>query len=209
MLFEYYNEELQVGAESCCGVCDGPERDLIPCTEEARTLVQAVQAVEALGSEGVCKVSEFLRGSNSSWLTEQNKEDISYGAGRDHSLEWWRIFIRQCHCLGIIDKKVSVQVVSGQQHAACTTIHNTAVGHSLVRGSLTEDVLLPQTPLHKPAMAIKRNNTSLQSPVQVQNKGTEQIGKGSNMLYTIQQLMKDVENWVTITDKEQYHYPGT
>ena len=21
--------------------------------------------------------------------------------------------------------------------------------------------------------------------------------------------MKDVENWVTITDKEQYHYPGT
>ena len=78
-----------------------------------------------------------------------------------------------------------------------------------MRGSLTEDVLLPQTPMHTPAMAIKRNNTSLQSPVQVQNKGTEQIGKGSNMLYTIQQLMKDVENWVKITDKELYHYPGT
>ena len=206
MLLEYYDEELQVGAESCCGVCDGPERDLIPCTKEARSLVQAVQA---LGSKGECKVSEFLRGSNSSWLTEQNKEDISYGAGRDHSLAWWRIFIRQCHCLGIIDNKVSVQVVSGQQHAVCTTIHNTAVGHTLVSSSLTEDVLLPQTLLHKPAMAIKRKNTSLQSPVQVQNKGTEWIGKGSHTLYTIQQLMKDVENWVTITNKEHYHYPGT
>ena len=58
-------------------------------------------------------------------------------------------------------------------------------------------------------MAIKRKNTSLQSPVHVQNKGKERIGKGSHMLYMIQQLMKDVENWVTITDKEQYHYPGT
>ena len=172
-------------------MCDGPERDLIPCTKEARSLVQAVQA---LGSKGECKVSEFLRGSNSSWLNEQNKEDISYGAGRDHSLEWWRIFIRQCHCLRVIDKKVSVQVVSGQQHTVCTTIHNIAVGHSLLSSSLTEDVLLPQTLLHKLAMAIKRKNTSLQSPVQVQNKGKEQIGKGSHTLYTIQQLMKDVEN---------------
>ena len=124
-----------------------------------------------------CFIStEFLRGSNSSWLTEQNKEDISYGAGQGHSLEWWRIFIRQCYCLRIIDKKVSVQVVSSQQHAVCTTIHNTAVGHSLVSSRLTEDVLLPQTLLHKPAMAIKRKNTSLQSPVQVQNKLKEQSG---------------------------------
>ena len=75
--------------------------------------------------------------------------------------------------------------------------------------SLTEDVLLPQTLLHKPAMAIKRKNTSLQSPVQVQNKGTERIGKGSHTLYTIQQLMKDMENWMTITNKEHHHYTGT
>ncbi len=108
-----------------------------------------------------CFIStEFLRGSNSSWLTEQNKEDISYGAGQGHSLEWWRIFIRQCYCLRIIDKKVSVQVVSSQQHAVCTTIHNTAVGHSLVSSRLTEGVLLPQTLLHKPAMAIKRKKTT-------------------------------------------------
>ena len=28
-------------------------------------------------------------------------------------------------------------------------------------------------------------------------------------VHNIQQLMNDVENWVTITEKEQYHYPGT
>ena len=35
-LLKYY-KKLQVGAESCCGVCDGPERDFIPCTKEARS----------------------------------------------------------------------------------------------------------------------------------------------------------------------------
>ena len=45
------------------------------------------------------------------YITEQNKEDISYGAGRGHSLEWWRIFIRQCHCLGIIDKKCQCKLL--------------------------------------------------------------------------------------------------
>ena len=75
-------------------------------------------------------------------------------------------------------KKVAVQAVGGHQHAVCTTIHNTAIGHSLLNGSHTEDILLPQTLLHKPAMAIKRKNTSLQSPVQ-QNKRKERIGKGT------------------------------
>ena len=46
---------------------------------------QRVQGVQALGSKGECKVSEFLRGSYSLWLTDEDKEDISYGAGRDHS----------------------------------------------------------------------------------------------------------------------------
>ena len=116
MLLEYYDEELQVEAESFCGVCDGPERDLIPCTKEARSLVQAVQT---LGSKRECKVSEFLRGSNSSWLTKRNKEDISYAWGWPGPFFGMveNIHYRQCHCLGIIDKKVSVQVVSGQQHA--------------------------------------------------------------------------------------------
>ena len=71
-----------------------------------------------------------------------------------------------------------MQAVGGHQHAVCTTIHNTAIGHSLLNGSHTEDILLPQTLLHKPAMAIKRKNTSLQSPVQ-QNKRKERIGKGT------------------------------
>ena len=81
-LLEYYDEEVKDATESCCGVCDGADRDFTPCTKEAKSLVQAVQA---LGSKGECKVSEFLRGSYSLWLTDEDKEDISYGAGRDHS----------------------------------------------------------------------------------------------------------------------------
>lgn len=81
-LLEYYDEDLKDATESCCGGFDGADRDFTPCTKEAKSLVQAVQA---LGSKGECKVSEFLRGSNSLWLTDENKEDISYGAGRDHS----------------------------------------------------------------------------------------------------------------------------
>ena len=49
-----------------------------------------------------------------------------------------------------------MQAVGGHQHAVCTTIHNTAIGHSVLNGSHTEDILLPQTLLHKPAMAIKK-----------------------------------------------------
>ena len=90
-LLEYY-EELTDAAKFCCGVCDS-ENDMgyISCTGETKLLVQAIQA---LGPKWECKLSEFLRGSNSSRLTEENKIEPSFGLvgiilwnGGDHSLD--------------------------------------------------------------------------------------------------------------------------
>ena len=81
-LLEYYNEELTDAAKSCCEVCDGEnDMDYTSCTREAKLLVQAIRA---LGPKGECKLSEFLRGSNSSWLTEENKRtatEVQQGSG--------------------------------------------------------------------------------------------------------------------------------
>ena len=52
-----------------------------------------------------------------------------------------------------------MQSVGSHQHAVCTTIHNTAMGHSFLNDSHTEDILLPQTLLHKPVMVIKIKRT--------------------------------------------------
>ena len=84
-LLEYYNEELTDAAKSCCGVCDNEnDMDYTSCTSEAKFLVQAIWA---LGPKVKCKLSEFLRGCNSSWLTDKNKREPSFGAGLNHSLE--------------------------------------------------------------------------------------------------------------------------
>jgi RecQ family ATP-dependent DNA helicase len=195
-MLEYYNEELTDAAKHCCGVCDGQgNRSYVICTSEAKNLVQAINA---LGSKGECKISEFLRGSNSSWLTDESKRNVSYGAGCHHSVQWWRSFIRQCHGLGIVDRKVAVQAVSKHQHAVCATIHNNATGNTLLSDSQAEEVLVPENSIPNPVAVVKRKSLSLIKSPGVQDSkaavGKERVGKGSHALYTVRQLMTNVEN---------------
>ena len=68
---EYYNEELTDVVKSCCGVRDS-ENDMAILHEPKKPTFSTNHT--SLGSEKECKLSEFLRGSNSSWLTEENKK---------------------------------------------------------------------------------------------------------------------------------------
>ena len=68
----------------------------IDFTEELKTLYNAI---EVLGSRGVVKIAQWVRGSTLSWTDKYNRVC-------GHNEEWWRLFIRKCHVLGTANKQL-------------------------------------------------------------------------------------------------------
>jgi superfamily II DNA helicase RecQ len=82
--------------KDCCDVCKGEERDLEDFKEELKILVDALKII---GAKGEVKIAEWIRGSAKAWTEQYDKQSFSYGNHREHDLEFWRNFMRQCMCL--------------------------------------------------------------------------------------------------------------
>ena len=69
-----------------------------------------LDALECIGPKGEVKVGEWIRGSAISWTNQYNKESLSYGNHQGHDVEFWRMFMRQCHILGLVDYKLQSMI---------------------------------------------------------------------------------------------------
>ena len=84
-----------------------------PFNEELKILVDTLRQI---GKKGEVKVAEWIRGSSVKWTNAYNKQAFSYyGNHRNHTLEQWRLFICQCHVLGLIKYKLR-SMIKGNGH---------------------------------------------------------------------------------------------
>ena len=60
-------------------------------------------------------MAEWIRGSSVEWRNAYNKQAFSYGNHRNHTLEQWRLFIRQCRALGLIKYELR-SMIKGNGH---------------------------------------------------------------------------------------------
>ena len=114
MLLELFGEsEPPTYETSCCDVCNMDSgKPMHPFNEELKILVDTLRQI---GKKGEVKVAEWIRGSSVEWTNAYNKQAFSYGNHRNHTLEQWRLFIRQCHVLGLIKYELR-SMIKGNGH---------------------------------------------------------------------------------------------
>ena len=156
------------------------------------------------------KLAQFLRGSNLAWIKELANFDLksskAYGKSPPQlSLEWWRLFARQCSVAGYLIRKVDCGTFQGRHGGVFSYFEVSPKGRDTIAGD--KDVLLP--PLVLSALIPSKRCHGLQSGTQleaVQKK--KRTGRGSNPLSTVRDLVSNKENWQHITSKEQHQLPG-
>ena len=52
------------------------------------------------------KLAQWIRGSSLAWTNAYDKKAPSYGYSTGHSEMSWRIFMRQCHVLGLVQREL-------------------------------------------------------------------------------------------------------
>ena len=74
-------------------------KHLRDCRKE---LEVAVDTIEAIGSKGEVKLTEWICGNKKPWMENLDKTRMSFGRGLGHSEKWWRSFLRKCHVLAMV-----------------------------------------------------------------------------------------------------------
>ena len=204
VLLEGFGEQMVYSVEQCCDVCALPP---VPLDNRSQEFDLLVSAIDELGTKGEKKLAQFLCGNNLAWIKELPNFDPNsskaYGKSPPNlSLEWWRLFARQCSGAGFLERKVDCGTFQGRQAGVFSSFEVSPKGREMIAGN--DDVLLPPldvsatlTPLYS-CHAVKKL-------ADVKKKRT---GRGSNPLSIVRDLMTNKENWQNITSKEQYQYPG-
>ena len=212
MLLELFGEEKDASltpdiSQCCCDVCNY-KYDCQDCTEELRTLYSAM---EMIGAKGELKLSQWIRGSSLAWTNDYNKRSTSYGKSLGHSEKWWRIFIRKCHVLGLVEKRLQSIIKRTKHYSVQGIIHSTEKGIKLVQ---TDEhvVSIPQFSEHmeecyEESLACSKS-TSIRLHSSSHKICRERKGKGTHAWITAKRLLEDKENWNAITSKSDYHFPG-
>ena len=102
----------------CCDVCDEEVKHLRDCHKE---LEVAVDAIEAIGSKGEVKLTEWIRGNKRPWMENLDKKRMSFGRGLGHSEKWWRSFLRKCHVLGFLERKLGHLIKANHHYVILAT----------------------------------------------------------------------------------------
>ena len=195
----------------CCDICESDNTQTADYTGE---LADLISCLDTLGAVGEVKASEWIRGSNASWTDRFDKTSPSFGSGRSHSQSWWRNFMRACHVLGYAQRQLK-SIIKHSGHYAIQPIY---VPTQLARSFLEEksSLTLPIADSVNTSTCSSHNHSTASNSSEDMNgdsQGTattlkRRVGKGSHLLTTIRQLLKDSATWEAIKSKEDYHFPG-
>ena len=117
-------------------------------------------------------------------------------------------FIRQCHVLGLAEKRLKSIIKRSQYYSVQGIIYPTGLGHEVVQNEL----LIMKYPaaiqhhLHEEVTHCCSKVPSSSQHEVVQKK--ERNGKGIHALIMAKRLLQDKENWKTVSSKSEYHFPG-
>lgn len=101
--------------DKCCDVCSIKQHvQLHDLKKELRVLIDALNQV---GCKGEVKVSEWIRGSNLTWTNDHNKSAFSYGNHCGRGIDFWRIFIKQCHVSSLIKLELKSMIKGSGNYA--------------------------------------------------------------------------------------------
>ena len=205
IVLEGFGEQMVHPSDQCCDVC---ALTPVVSVDMSKELALLISAIDELGTKGEKKVAQFLRGSNLTWIKDlQNfdpKASAAYGKSPPHlSLEWWRLFTRQCSVAGYLSRKVDCGTFQGRQAGVFAYFKVTRKGQDAI--SNNKEVMLPPLLLQED-VALKHQPVSERRHESAEKK--KRVGRGSNPLFTIRNLLNDKENWQDITSKKQYQFPG-
>lgn len=150
-----------------------------PFNEELKILVDALQQV---GKKSEVKVAEWIRGSAVSWTNAYNKKSYSYGNNKGHTLEQWRLFMRQCHVLGLIKYELR-SMIKGNKHYSVMGVYYPLENSERYTND-EESLMLPAMKHHiddSPVMLSHASSSGSMSD-QSELKKRKRLGKGSNIL---------------------------
>ena len=166
-----------------------------------------LDALECIGPKGEVKVGEWIRRSAISWTNQYNKESLSYGNHQGHDLEFWRMFMRQCHILGLVDYKLQSMIKRNGHYSVMGVLCPLPEGNL----HLTEN-----KPLSLPCKVVTVKPTtyttascSFSPPLDCEKSKRKREGKGSNILTVVRKLMKCPENLKSIKSKQDYQFLGS
>ena len=194
---------------TCCDVCNsssGQRKQTF--NDELKILVDALNQV---GAKGEVKIAEWIRGSSVSWTNAYNKKALSYGNSRGHTLEQWRLFMRQCHVLGLVKYELK-SMIKANGHYSVMGVYS-PLDSSKRYIDADETLLLPCVNHSSKILDVSSQPSTSKSldSCSSQNLDTpkrKRMGKGSNMLTTVRKMLSDQENWKSISNKCDYHFLG-
>ena len=180
----------------CCDVClqTKPIEDF---KEELKILLDALNQV---GCKGELKIAEWIRGSSISWTNSYDKSSLSYGNNRGKDLQFWRMFIKQCHVMSFVQLELRSMIKSSGHYAVNGVYYPTQEGVRAMNDS--DPFLLPKC---DHSVETATSSTALSQNVVVKKK---RLGKGTNIITTVRKLFAESENWLKFENKSSYHFPG-
>ena len=205
MLLELFGESHSQSSESthtCCDVCTKNQQIMQPFNEELKILVDALRQI---GQKGELKVAEWIRGSSVSWTNAYNKQAFSYGNYRGHSLDQWRLFMRQCHVLSLIKHELKSMIKGNGHYSVMGVYYPLEKSEQYINDE--QRLMLPPMKHHVATAVTNKSSTS--TPEHSTSTKRKRIGKGSNILTVVRKMLSDQENWKSLTDKRDYHFLGT
>ena len=206
LLLDLFGENNELEADSaCCDVCSSGDkstpRPLASFNEELKILEDAMKQV---GIKGAVKIAEWVRGSSASWTSKYDKTSFSYGNSKGHTLEQWRLFLRQCHVLGIVKYDLR-SMIKGSGHYSVMGIYY-PLDDCKPYINNEKSLMLPVLEQSIESRPCRNRPSTSASECSLKKK---RLGKGCNILPIVRKLLVDKENWKTIADKSDYQFPGT
>lgn len=127
--------------ESCCDVC---QREIGELTDRKTELSILINAIDELGKMGEVKITEWIRGGCTAWMSNITKRATSaYGKSPPGlSKDWWIGFIRQCASAGYISRSIKPATYSQTVQGSYASLQPTEKGRHTV--SSGQQVLLPE-----------------------------------------------------------------
>ena len=156
------------------------------------------------------------------WISDKNTQTLSFSNHCGHSDVWWRVFLRKCHVLGILECFLTKIVKSSGQYAvfACYSVTNAGrrklsdCAPVLVCQSTAKAIKLSK-PLsqRKPLAQIQTSHNEPQalcskSTTFLEQKVHTKIGNRSRIIDTVKELVKNSSTWFHISTKQEYQFPG-
>ena len=207
VLFEEFQDPARlpdVVCSECCDVCEKKNENEIvnDLKEELKILINAI---DTLRQKGEKKIAEWIRGSSLAWTQPYNKQSTSYGNHRGHSQNWWRTFMKQCHVVGLVNRKLKSMVKRSGHYSVFGVYEVTQKGRDFISTDGKEEVMLPCI---DDVDSIQTSSPDASSESCHEGNKRVRHGKGTHAIITVRRMMSEKENWVKLSDASECQYPG-